>query len=80
LLKNEYDVLNENQAQNRVDICRKYLENPLDDRFIRRIVTCDEKLVYFSNSDRQNQWLNPGKMEELESKRDLFCRKTLLYI
>ena len=35
--------LTEIQAQNRVTTCRKLLENPRDDRFIRRIVTCDEK-------------------------------------
>ena len=27
----------------RVDICHQLIGNPIDDRFIRRIVTCDEK-------------------------------------
>ena len=53
--------LTENQAQNRVDICRKLLQNPRDDRFIRRIVTYNEKWVYFNNPDKQNQWLDPEK-------------------
>ena len=31
-------------AQHRVDIfCHQLIDNPMDDRFIRRIVTCDEK-------------------------------------
>ena len=39
----------------------KLLENPRDDRFIRRrIVTCDEKWIYFNNRDKQRQWLNRG--------------------
>ncbi len=70
--------LTENQIQNRVSICRKLLENPLDDRFIRRIVTCDEKWVYFNNPDKRNQWLNPGQAAEPVSKRDRFSRKALL--
>ena len=39
------------QAQCRVDICCQLISNPMDDRFIRRIVTCDEKWVYYCNPD-----------------------------
>ena len=31
------------QDQSRVDICRQLIGNPMDNRFVRRIVTCDEK-------------------------------------
>ena len=31
------------QAQRRVDICRQLTGNPMDDRFMRKIVICDEK-------------------------------------
>ena len=31
------------QAQRRVVACRQLLENPLDERWIKRVVTCDEK-------------------------------------
>jgi [histone H3]-lysine36 N-dimethyltransferase SETMAR len=72
--------LTEIQAQNRVNACRKLLENPLDDRFIRQIVTCDEKWVYFSNPDKRNQWLNPGQVAEPVAKRDRFSRKVLLCV
>lgn len=72
--------LTENQAQKRVETCRKLLENPRDDRFIRQIVTCDEKWVYFSNPDKQNQWLNPGQVAEPVAKRDRFSRKALLCV
>ena len=50
------------QAQRRVDTCRQLLENPMDERWIKRVVTCDEKWVYFSNPDKENQWLEPGQM------------------
>ena len=72
--------LTENQRQTRVDTCRKLLENPRDDRFIQRIVTCDEKWVYFINPDKQNQWLNPGQMAEPVANRERFSRKTLLCV
>ena len=72
--------LTENQAHNRVDTCRKLLEHPRDDRFIRRIVTCDEKWVYFNNPDKQNQWLDPGQMAEPVAKRDRFSKKALLCV
>ena len=52
-------VLTQNQALNRVKTCQKLWENPHDDRFIRqRIVTCDEKGIYFNKGDKQRQWLN----------------------
>ena len=35
--------LTENQVNRRVETCRKLLENPRNDRFIRQIVTSDEK-------------------------------------
>jgi histone-lysine N-methyltransferase SETMAR len=37
------------QVQRRVDTCRQLLQNPHDERFICRIVTCDEKLGYFKS-------------------------------
>ena len=69
--------LTENQTQNRVDICRKLLQNPHDDRFIGRIVTCNEKWVYFNNPDKQNQWL---EVAQPVAKRDRFSRKALLCV
>jgi len=50
--------LTENQANRCVETCRKLLENPRDDRFIRQIVTSDEKWIYFINPDKRNQWLD----------------------
>ena len=50
------------------------LENVCDDRFIcRRIVTCDEKWIYFSNWDKQSQWLNRDEqVAGPVAKRDRF--------
>jgi hypothetical protein len=48
------------QAQRGVEFCRKLLQLPKDHRFIKRIVTCDEKLIYLNNPELQKQWLNKG--------------------
>ena len=39
------------KAQRRVDICRQLIGNPLYDRFMRGIVTCDEKWVHYRIPD-----------------------------
>ena len=40
-------------------MCRQLMGNPNDDRFIRRIVTRDEKWVYYRNPNASKQWLGP---------------------
>jgi hypothetical protein len=37
------------QAQQQVEFCRKLLQLQKDHRFIKRIVTCDEKWIYLNN-------------------------------
>ena len=54
------------QAQRRVDIYRQLIGNLLDDRFISRIVTCDEKWVYYCNPDASKQWLGPRQPGSLK--------------
>ena len=44
-------------AQSRVDICRQFISNPINDRIIRRIM-CDEQWVYYLNPDASKQWLD----------------------
>jgi histone-lysine N-methyltransferase SETMAR len=65
------------QAQRRVEFCRKLLQSPKDQRFIKRIVTCDEKLIYLNNSDLQKQWLDKGQLPVLVAKRERFEKKVL---
>lgn len=72
--------LTEILAKRRMETCRKLLENPRDDRFIRQIVTSDEKWIYFSNPDKQNQWLDAGQVPEPVPKRERFSQKALLCV
>jgi hypothetical protein len=58
-------LLTAEQAHRGVEFCRKLLQLPKDHRFIKRIVTCDEKLIYLNNPDLQKQWLNKGQLPVL---------------
>ena len=53
--------LTEAQAAQRVEICCQLLNNPLDDRLWKRIVTSDEKWVYLVNHDRSKRWVPKGQ-------------------
>jgi hypothetical protein len=43
------------QKQRRVSICKELLKNPNDDRFLRQIVTCDEKWVFLNSLSQKRQ-------------------------
>jgi hypothetical protein len=63
------------QAQRRVEFCRKLLQLPSDHRFIKRIVTCDEKWIYLNNPDLQKQWLDRGQLPVPVAKRERLEKK-----
>lgn len=67
-------------ARKRVEICQKLLQNPSDQRFFKRIVTCDEKWVYFRNPDNRNQWINRGSTALPVVRRERFEKKVLLCV
>ena len=68
------------QAQHRVDICRQLIGNPEDNRFIRRIVPCYEKYVYYHNPDASKQWLGPRKPAKSSLKKIRFGPKVMLWL
>lgn len=68
------------QAQRRVDVCIQLRANPNDDRFLKRIVTCDEKWVYYRNPDTRKQWLDPGQPARPVVKQKSFERKVMLCV
>ena len=57
------------QTQHRVDICHQLIGNPMDGRFTRRIVTCDEKWVYYRNPDTSKQCLSPRQPAKVIFKK-----------
>ena len=65
------------QAQRRLDISRQLIGNLKDDRFIRRIATCDEKRVYCRNPDASKQWLNLSRPAKVIVKENRFVPKVM---
>jgi hypothetical protein len=51
-----------------------------DHRFITKIVTCDEKLIYLNNPALQNQWLDKEQLSMGVAKRERFEKKVLLCV
>jgi hypothetical protein len=68
--------LSAEQAQRRVEFCRKLLQLSKDHRFIKRIVSCDEKWIYLNNPDLQKQWLDKGQLPVPVAKRKRFEKRS----
>jgi hypothetical protein len=49
---------------------------PKDHRFIKRFVTCNEKLIYLNNLDLQKQWLDKGQLPVQVTKREHFEKRS----
>ena len=67
-------------AKKRIKICQKLLQNPSDQRFFKRIVTCDEKWVYFRNISNGTQWIDCGSTALPVVRRERFEKKVLLCV
>jgi histone-lysine N-methyltransferase SETMAR len=72
--------LTEAQANKRVEVCRQLLENPLDDRFWKRIVTSDEKWVYLVNHNRDKRWVQKGQETPSVPKHNRFGKKVMICV
>ena len=49
------------KAQRRVDICRQHIGNPMDDKFIRRILLHVMKNWSYRKPDASKQCLDPSQ-------------------
>ncbi|CAF1508703.1 unnamed protein product [Adineta ricciae] len=70
--------LTEAQAAKQIEICRQLLNNPLDDRFWKQIVTPDEKWVYRANHDRSKRWVPKGQTPLSVSEQNQFETKIMI--
>lgn len=68
------------QAQRRVEICKQLLDNPRDDRFLKRIVTGDEKWIFLSNPDKRKQWVRRNQDSVPVVRQDRFGKKVMLCV
>ncbi|CAF2057187.1 unnamed protein product [Rotaria magnacalcarata] len=72
--------LTEAQAIRRVEVCRQLLDNPLNNRFWKRIVTCDEKWVFLVNRNRSRRWIPRDQNPPSVARPDHFAKKVMLCV
>ena len=48
----------------RIDACKELLEKPRDLCFLKRIITSDEKWIFFQYPNLRKQWLSKGQLVE----------------
>ena len=72
--------LTPDQARDRIDICKRLLGNPLDERHFKQIVACDEKWIFFRNPDNRNQWLYSGQLVKPVARIGRFEDKVMLSV
>lgn len=68
------------QIERRLNVCKDLLQNPQDMRFFRRIITCDEKIIYLRNPNTSKQWLSKGQSSLPVVKRGRFDKKVMLCV
>jgi [histone H3]-lysine36 N-dimethyltransferase SETMAR len=73
-------ALNDRQMEHRKTICEMLLQRFERKSFLHRIVTGDEKWIYFENPKRKRSWLSPGEAAPSTAKPNRFGRKTMLCV
>ena len=72
--------LNERQQENRKTICEMLLATYKRKSFLHRIVTGDEKWIYFENPKRKRSWVTPGEPSTSTVRPNRYGRKTMLCV
>lgn len=72
--------LNESNKQNRLLICSSLLSRFKKENFLKRIVTGDEKWVFYINIKRKKQWLTLGQKPIPTSKAGLHPRRIMMSV
>ena len=72
--------LNERQMEKRKTVCEMLLLRHERKGFLHRVVTGDEKLIYFQNPKRKQSWVTPGQPSTSSARPDRFGKKTMLCV
>ncbi len=68
------------QLQQRISICNSLLSRFPRQKFLREIITGDEKWVVYEDHTRKYQWIPHGEKPEPEPKGDLHPKKQMLSV
>jgi [histone H3]-lysine36 N-dimethyltransferase SETMAR len=72
--------LTERHMERRKTTCEILLERQERKTFLHRMVTGDEKWIYFDNQKRKKSWTDPGQASKSTAKRNIHGKKVLLCI
>lgn len=72
--------LNDRQQENRKTTCNMLLSRYKRKSFLHRIVTGDEKWIYFENPKRKKSWVAPGEPSTSTARPNRYGRKTMLCV
>ena len=72
--------LNDRQMESRKTTCEILLARYKKKSFFHRIVTGDEKWIYFDNPKRKRSWVDPGTPSTSTARPNRFGRKTMLCV
>ena len=72
--------LTERSIEKRKTMCEILIQRQQRKSFLHRIVTGDEKWIYFDNPKRTKHWTDPGQPVKLTPKRNIHGKKVLLCI
>lgn len=73
-------ALTERQQENRKTTCEILLDRYKRKSFLHRIVTGDEKWIYFENPKRKRSWVTPGEPATSTARPNRYGRKTMLCV
>ena len=67
--------LSESAIENRFNICNSLLSRNRRKAFLNKIVTGDEKWIYYDNPKRKKAWVDPGQPTPMIPKRNIHGKK-----
>jgi len=72
--------LNARQKNVRFNVCQELLQKQERKGFLHRIVTSDEKWIFFENPKRNASWVSPGEPAAASARSNRYGKKTLLCV
>ncbi|GFU06266.1 mariner Mos1 transposase [Trichonephila clavipes] len=73
-------ALTDRQQENRKFMCEMLLSRDKRKSYLHRIVTGDEKWIFFKNTKRNRSYVDPGQPSKSTARSNRFGRKTMLCI